>query len=98
MNDNVFGPDRDESPGITPKPGQLPPQFTDFMVESCAMHSRSRGWLPAVTIRNATMDGSGIVGCMEVGPALFEIIESLQVAAVRARLDVDTGIADGVLP
>lgn len=79
-------------------PGQLPPQFTAFMVESAAMHSRSRGWLPAVTIRIATIDGAGIVGCMEAGPELLEIANNIITAHARAHLDVQAGIDDGTLP
>lgn len=96
-DDSVFGPGHDREPGITPVPGQMPPQFIEFMVESAAMHSRSRGWLPAVIIRTATMDGSGLVGSIEVGPELDEIIESLMIAKERAKLDVEVGIAKGHL-
>lgn len=98
MTDNVFGPDRDGPPGITPVPGHaMPAQFTDFMVESMAIHSRSRGWLPGIVIRIATDDGAGIVGCMET-TKVDELVDSFLMAAERAIVDVRVGVADGTLP
>ena len=88
-DDTIFGPGHDREPGITPVPGQLPPQVIEWMTESAAMHSRSRGWLPCVVVRIATMDGSGLVGSIECGPELDEIIEGMIIARDRARLDVE---------
>ena len=87
-DDTIFGPGYDREPGITPVPGQLPPPLIEWMSESAAMHSRSRGWLPCVVIRVATMDGSGLVGSIECGDELDEIIGGLIMARDRARLDV----------
>lgn len=92
-----FGPGHDREPGITPVPGQLPPQFTEFMVESAAMHSVSRGWVPAVVVRCATDDGAGIVGTLEVNDAFWEWVDSLITAGERAPLDVESGKKAGVL-
>jgi hypothetical protein len=97
-DESMFGPGHDRDPGIQWGVGAMPPPFIEFMVESSAMHSRSRGWLPSVIIRTATMDGSGLVGVIECGAELDEIIESLIVARDRAKLDVEVGIADGTLP
>lgn len=95
---NVFGPNQRGPAGITPVPGQMPPQTTDWMVESGAMHSKSRGWLPAVVIRIATEDGAGIVCCTEVGPNLDEIIANMREASRVARRDVAVAIRKGQLP
>jgi hypothetical protein len=94
----IFGPDRDDAPGITPQVGKLPPQFTDMMVESAAIHSRSQGWLPCVVIRLATEDGAGLVGTVVVGRELAEFSHSLSMAAARAVEDVKVGLQDGTLP
>lgn len=89
MNDEtVFGPGHDREPGITPVPGSTPPFVIEWMSESAAVHSRSKGWLPAVVVRIATMDGSGLVGTLVVDEKLDEIIEGLTIARDRARLDV----------
>jgi hypothetical protein len=93
--DRIFGPDRDEAPGVTPQPGRLPAQFVEFMVESAAMHSKSRGWLPAVVVRSATDDGAGLVGSMEVDDRYWEWVESLITAGERAVEDVAAVLRDG---
>lgn len=93
----MFGPDRDGEPGITPVPGSMPPQITDWMTESAAIHSKSRGWLPAVVVRIATEDGAGLVGSIKVGPELLEIIEGMATAIVRGAEDVHQAIKDGTL-
>lgn len=94
---NVFGPDRDDKPGITSKPGRPPAQITNFMAESGAIHSRSRGWLPAVTLMMATDDGKQMVGTIESGEELVEIACSIIMAYWRSQRDVAAGIADGSL-
>jgi len=96
-DDPIFGPDHDREPGITPVPGQLPPQIVECMVESAALHSRSRGWLPAVVIRIATADGAGLAGSIEAGPEILEIARHIVEAHERAQLDVRRAIADGTL-
>lgn len=87
-SERVFDGDRDDEPGLTPRPGKLPPQLVEVQVESAAMRSRSRGWLPAVVFRIATDDGAGLVGTIEVGDRLVEIHESIAVAMERAVEDV----------
>lgn len=94
----VFGPSEKRPDGVYPQPAAvLPPQITDWMVESCAIHSASRGWLPGVVIRIATDDGAGMVCSVVVGDALTEIVQNLRVAAQAARRDVATALARGDL-
>ena len=95
--ENVFGPDRDMPPGVYPVPGKLPPQATDFMIESAVMHSKSRGWLPAVVIRIATDDWAGLVCSMETGPHVEKIIADLRLAARRSRADLAVALRNGAL-
>jgi hypothetical protein len=98
-DDSIFGPDHDRAPGIEVLAGgQMPPPLIEWMTESSAMHTRSRGWLPAVIVKMATLDGAAMIGIIECGPELDDIIQGLVVAKDRAVLDVQVGIADGTLP
>ena len=90
--------DRDDPPGITMIPHQkMPSQITNHHIESMAMHSRSRGWLPAVRIEIVTEDGAGAVGSMLVDDVLT-FVEVLLAAAERAPLDLAEAVRKGVLP
>jgi len=95
--DTIFGPNRDDRPGITMKPGIPPAQLTDFLAESGVLHSRSQGWLPAVTLMLATDDDKRLVAVVPTGPELLEIICSLCIAYWRSQEDLAAGIADGTL-
>lgn len=96
MNDDpMFGPSRRDPDGLTAVPGKIPAQVTEWMVESCAMHTRSTGWVPAVIVRFATDDGAGLVGTIPVGESLDEIIQTFREAAQAARRDVATALARG---
>lgn len=98
-DDSVFGPSRDSKPGIEMIPGsKMPPPIIEWMTESSAMHSRSRGWLPAVIIKMATLDGVAMIGIIECDDQLADIINGLVTAYARATADVAVGIADGTLP
>lgn len=98
-DDQPFGPDRDDPPGLTPLPGHaMPPQLTDFHVESCALHSQSRGWLPAITVRARAGDGVSVTFVMVADHNVTEIANSLQAAAKRARLDLREATKRGQLP
>ena len=89
---------RDEPPGIKPvRSSVTPSQITEHHIESMAMHSRSRGWLPAVRIEIFTEDGAGLVGSMLVEDVV-ELVEILLTAAERAPLDLAAAVRDGVLP
>lgn len=98
-DDSIFGAGHDREPGIELLAGgKMPPPLIEWMSESSAMHSRSRGWLPAIIVKLATADGAAMTGIIEVGPELDDIIEGLVVAKNRAVLDVAVGIKDGTLP
>lgn len=89
---------RDEPPGIKlVRSAVTPAQITEHLVESMAMHSRSRGWLPAVRIEILTEDGAGLVGSMLVDDVI-EFVEILLTAAERAPLDLDAARRTGTLP
>lgn len=93
MSDN-----RDETPGIRMVPeAVMPPQITSHYVESCAMHSRSQGWIPAVRLLIELEDGTGIVGVITSAdvPALQA---ALGTAAARAVLDVAIFEVEGPRP
>lgn len=95
--ENVFGPDRDGEPGIHPAPGVNPPQMTDIVFESSAMHSRSKCWLPFVVMRVMAEDGIGIAVSIPVD-VIAELITNLRDTGRRARQDISVGIQKGQLP
>lgn len=98
-DERIFGPDRNDPPGITPVPHRAtPPQLVEWSTESCAIHSKSQGWLPAVSIALATEDGAGITAMIPVGPDLDHIINGLREASRAARRDVAMAIRRGDLP
>lgn len=89
---------RDEPPGIKlVRSSVTPSQIAEHHIESMAMHSRSRGWLPAVRIEIFTADGAGLDGSMLVEDVV-EFVEVLLTAAERAPLDLAAAVRDGVLP
>ena len=94
---NIFGEDRDDAPGITMVPGKMPPQITDAMSESSAIHSKSRGWIPAIILSFAAEDGTTFKGVIEVNDALADIVENIGICCLRAGEDVRIGIEKGIL-
>lgn len=95
-HERIFGPDRDEEPGLTFQPEhEVPPQFIEITSESAAVHSESRGWIPVVVIRLATDDGAGLIGMIEVGEDLTTIIKGIHTAGQRALDDLAAGHKDG---
>lgn len=89
--DSIFGPDRDDGvPGLTPVPeAVVPPQFVEISSESAAAYSETRGWIPIVVIRLATDDGAGLVGMIEVGEELTDVIKGIHIAGERAIQDLE---------
>lgn len=83
--------DRDESPGLRLRPGNMPPQITHAVAESAAMHSRSEGWMPGVILRFVTEDGGEFAGVIPVGTELWDIVISMMYAAERAHQDMEAG-------
>lgn len=96
MTDNIFGPDRDDEPGITPQPGRIPPQLTNVMVESAGMVSRSLGVVPCVVLRFYDEEGGGYVCSIAVGDDLKKIISDMRTAGARAIVDVQVAKDQGV--
>lgn len=88
--------DRDEAPGIREIPSQaLPPFITEHVVESCAVHSRSKGWLPAVRIEIHTADGNGLVGTVTVDDAIA-FVDIILDACERAEQDYTAAVMNGL--
>lgn len=97
-DESLFGPDRENEPGLTSIPhAVVPPQVVEFAAESMGLHSRSQGWLPAVKIMIASDDGSGFTCCIEVGPELDKILNDLRLCAQAARRDVAVAIRKGMI-
>lgn len=95
--ERLFGPDRDERPGVTLVPqAVMPAQVVEFEVESSALRSRSRGLIPAVVFRIVTDDGAGLTCSIAVGDELVEIHENIATAMERAVEDVAVALRDGV--
>jgi hypothetical protein len=98
----IFGPNRNDPLGITPVPGQAPPQFLEFVAESAVVHSKSQGWLPAVVIRAVTDDNAGIAGFIALGPGNEdkhqELARSIIEAGRRAKLDLKVATSRGQVP
>lgn len=98
-DERIFGEDRNGEPGLTPMPEMaVPPQFIEIQAESAAAHSPTRSWVPMVTLRLATDDGSGLVGMIEVGDDLNKILNDIRTCAIRAVEDLNVSLERGDLP
>ncbi len=86
----------DIEPGLRIVPGHwLPPFIEEHHIESCAVHSRSKGWIPAVTLRLVGSDGSGFVGTLTADDAV-ELVEIILAAAERADIDITAAVINGL--
>lgn len=89
---------RNEPPGLRIVRGHaMPPFFTDHHIESMAVHSRSKGWIPGINIEMNTVDGAGIVGVFTADDAL-EFVEVILTAVERAEQDYTAAVMDGYKP
>lgn len=93
-------PDRDDPPGLKPFALDVRGcrQLTEHYVQStAALHSRSRGWIPAVKLdlHHKPLIGPGEEEVLElvIEPEAMEgLIKVLQTAMERARADAARGV------
>lgn len=90
--------DRNEPPGLRHAPARdFPPFVTEHVIESCAVHSVSLGWLPAITLEIFTADGTAIVGTMTTEAAI-ELVEIILDTCERSDADYTAAVIDGLKP
>ena len=97
-------PDRDEPPGLyvhaTPLDTQYARQLTGHLIESTAIHSKSRGWIPSVSLKleHVPLVGSGDKVTTQLlleFDTLTELIERLCDGLDAAMKDAEYGPREG---
>lgn len=95
--------DRDDRPGL-----KFPPldtrnarQLVRHFVQSTAVHSRSKGWLPMLKLdlTHIPLVGRGLSQTLELmmrPDDVTELIRVLNEALARAYIDAATGVVDGL--
>lgn len=91
---------RDEPPGLRAIPLDMSQarQLTQHWVESTAVHSRSRGWIPMVKLdlHHVPLEGSGqpeqVLELVLERKAIEGLVDALMLALVRAEEDARIGL------